>query len=132
MTKSRQHFLKLQLPYTYRNLINLDITDDYTMGFAAQPGFRASICTPFHFYDLDMDSETKLKVHPFTLMEGTLKDYMGISAVQAMEYITPLITEVKAVNGTFISLWHNESLGDEGRWKGWSTVYEEMIKEAIR
>ena len=132
VTKSRQHFLKLQLPYTYRNLINLDITDDYTMGFAAQPGFRASICTPFHFYDLDMDSETKLKVHPFTLMEGTLKDYMGISAVQAMEYITPLIREVKAVNGTFISLWHNESLGDEGRWKGWSTVYEEMIKEAIR
>ncbi len=132
VTKSRQHFLKLQLPYTYRNLINLDITDDYTMGFAAQPGFRASICTPFNFYDLDMDAETKLKVHPFTLMEGTLRDYMGISAVQAMEYIAPLIREVKAVNGTFISLWHNESLGDEGRWKGWATVYEEMIKEAIQ
>lgn len=132
VTKSRQHFLKLQLPYTYRNLINLDITDDYTMGFAAQPGFRASICTPFNFYDLDMDSETILKVHPFTLMEGTLRDYMGINAAQAMQYIKPLIAEVKAVNGTFISLWHNESLGNEGRWKGWSAVYEEMIKEAIQ
>ena len=73
VTKSRQHFLKLQLPYTYRNLINLDITDDYTMGFAAQPGFRAGICSSFYFYDLDMDSETKLRVHPFTLDGWHLK-----------------------------------------------------------
>jgi hypothetical protein len=132
VTKSRQHFLKLQLPYTYRNLINLDITDDYTMGFAAQPGFRASICSSFNFYDLDMDAETKLKVHPFTLMDGTLRDYMNIEADHAMQYITPLIHEVKAVNGSFISLWHNESLSNEGRWKGWHIVYEEMIKAALR
>lgn len=132
VTKSRQHFLKLQLPYTYRNLINLDITDDYTMGFAAQPGFRAGICSSFYFYDLDMDTETKLKVHPFTLMDGTLRDYMNIGAEQAMQYIAPLIQEVKAVNGTFISLWHNESLGNEGRWKDWQIVYEELIKEAVR
>jgi hypothetical protein len=131
VTKSRQHFLKLQLPYTYRNLINLDITDDYTMGFAAQPGFRASICSSFNFYDLDMDAETKLRVHPFTIMDGTLRDYMNIDAGQAMQYISPLIQEVKAVNGTFISLWHNESLSNEGRWVGWNTVYEEMIKEAL-
>ncbi len=132
VTKSRQHFLKLQLPYTYRNLINLDITDDYTMGFAAQPGFRAGICSTYNFYDLDMDAETKLRVHPFTLMDGTLRDYMNIGAGQAMQYITPLIQEVKAVNGTFISLWHNESLSNQGRWENWQIVYEEMIKEAIR
>jgi hypothetical protein len=29
------------------------------MGFASQVGFRASICTPFNFYDLDMELETK-------------------------------------------------------------------------
>jgi hypothetical protein len=131
VTKSRQHFLKIQLPYTYRNLINLDISDDYTMGFAAQPGFRAGICSTFNFYDLDMDSETKLRVHPFTLMDGTLRDYMNIGAEQAMQYIAPLIREVKAVNGTFISLWHNESLGNQGRWKNWHIVYEDMIKEAL-
>lgn len=131
VTKSRQHFLKLQLPYTYRNLINLDITDDYTMGFAAQPGFRASICSTFNFYDLDMDAETKLRVHPFTLMDGTLRDYMNIEADQAMQYISPLIQEVKDVGGTFISLWHNESLSNEDRWIGWNRVYEEMIKEAL-
>src|SRR5205814_2896242 len=59
--KGRQHFLKLSLPETYRNLIELDITEDYTMGYAFQPGFRASICMPFNFYDLDNEIETKLK-----------------------------------------------------------------------
>lgn len=131
ITKSRQHFLKLQFPTTYRNLVNLDITDDYSMGFAAKPGFRAGICSSFNFYDLDLDTETKLRVHPFTFMEGTLRDYMNLEAEQAMEVIKPLIDEVKAVNGTFISLWHNESLSNDKRWVGWHKVYEDMITEAL-
>jgi hypothetical protein len=64
-------------------------------------------------------------------MDGTLRDYLNISSDRAMQYIIPLIHEVKAVNGTFMSLWHNESLGNEGRWKDWHLVYEDMIKEAL-
>ncbi len=124
---SRQHFLKLTLPDTYRNLIDLDITDDYTMGFASQVGFRASICTAFNFYDLDMELETKLKVHPFAVMEGTLKYYMKVQPEDAMAKIKPMIDEVKAVNGTFISLWHNDTLNDQKIWKGWRSVYQEMV-----
>ena len=131
ITKSRQHFLKILLPTTLRNLINLDITDDYSMGYAAQPGFRAGICSTYKFYDLDLDTETKLNLHPFTYMEGTLKDYLNVSPEKAIEVIELLINEVKAVNGTFISLWHNESLSDMKRWKGWRRVYEEMIKLAL-
>jgi len=130
ITKSRQHFLKLNMPSTYRNLINLDVTDDYSMGFAAQPGFRAGICVPYNFFDLDLDTETHLRIHPFTLMDGTLRDYMNVTAENAMDHIKPLIAEVKKVNGTFISLWHNESLGNSKRWTGWQTVYEQMINEA--
>lgn len=130
VTLSRQHFLRVNLPGTYRNLLNLDITDDYSMGFAARPGFRAGICTPFTFYDLDLDTETPLRIHPFTLMDGTLRDYMKIGPDEAMNIIKPLIDQVKSVNGTFISLWHNESLSNRGRWSGWDDVYEQMIEEA--
>jgi hypothetical protein len=132
ITQSRQHFLKLTLPDTYRNLIDLDITDDYTMGFASQVGFRASICTPFNFYDLDMELETKLKVHPFAIMEGTLKYYMNVLPDEALLKIKPLIDEVKDVNGAFISLWHNDTLNDQKLWKGWRKVYEEMIQYAVK
>jgi hypothetical protein len=131
ITQSRQHFLKLTLPETYRNLIDLDITDDYTMGFASQVGFRASICTAFNFYDLDMELETKLKVHPFAVMEGTLKYNMKVPPKEAMEKIKPLIDEVKAVNGVFMSLWHNDTLNDRKIWTGWRTVYEEMVQYAL-
>ncbi len=130
ITKSRQHFLKLTLPETYRNLIDLDITDDYTMGFASQVGFRASICTAFNFYDLDMELETKLKIHPFAVMEGTLKYYMNVLPEEAMQKIRPLIDEVKAVNGQFISLWHNDTLNGLKLWAGWKEVYEEMVNYA--
>lgn len=132
ITNSRQHFLKLTLPETYRNLIDMDITDDYTMGFASQIGFRASICTPFNFYDLDNELETKLKVHPFAVMEGTLKYYMKVNPEDAMQKIKPLIDEVKTVNGVFVSLWHNDTLNDQKLWAGWQIVYEEMVKYAMK
>ncbi|GAB4327813.1 MAG: hypothetical protein Kow00127_20510 [Bacteroidales bacterium] len=128
--RSRQHFLMLQFPTTYRNLINLDIQEDYTMGFASQPGFRAGIATPYPFFDLDLDIETNLKIFPFTYMEGTLKDYLNLTTAEATEMVKPLIREVKSVGGTFIPIWHNESLSETHRWKGWRTLYEEMIKEA--
>lgn len=127
ITKSRQHFLKLTLPNTYRELLNHGILHDYTMGYAEEPGFRASICTPFHFYDLDLEIETKLKIHPFVIMDGTLKDYLKCNIEDAKTIITNLYKEVQEVKGEFISLWHNESLSNEGKWQNWNEVYEHLL-----
>lgn len=129
ITKSRQHFLKLHLPETYRNLLALDLMEDYTMGYAAEPGFRAGICTPFLFYDLDYETETKLKVIPFTVMDGTLRDYKDVGIEEAKAIIQSLIYEVKAVQGTFVSVWHNESFCDQDRWKGWREVYTYLLSK---
>ncbi len=130
VTRSRQHFLKLNLPTTYRKLIENRITDDYTMGYAALPGFRAGICNSFNFYDLDVEAETKLRIHPITVMDGTLNDYMELTPADAIAKIAELMKAVKQVNGNFISLWHNESLSDQKRWTGWLKVYEELLKMA--
>lgn len=129
VTSSRQHFLKLKFPDTYRTLLAYDITDDYTMGFAGMPGFRAGICTTFKWYDLEMERPTKLRVHPFAIMDGTLRDYMKVEAEGAMLHIRPLVRIVKLVGGTFIPLFHNETLSEWRRWKGWRRVYEEMLSE---
>ncbi len=129
--KSRQHFLMLTFPLTYRRLIEEGITDDYTLGFAGRSGFRAGICTPYYFYDLEDETVTRIRIHPFTVMEGTLKDYRNLSADEALEVMKRLIDEVKAVDGEFISIWHNESVSDKGRWVGWRKVYEEMVDYAM-
>lgn len=128
--KSRQHFLKLSLPETYRNLLEADIEEDYTMGYASDFGFRAGTCTPYPFYDLDGEVECKLEVYPFQVMESTLKYYLKYSIEDSINSIKKIIDEVKAVEGTFVSLWHNESLSDQNEWKGWRKVYEEMIDYA--
>jgi len=130
-TKSRQHFLKLNLPNTYRNLTDNDITCDYTMGYAEESGFRASICSPYYFYDLDTEVETKLKVFPFTVMEATYQYYKKSTPEETITHIIELMKKVKDVNGTFISVWHNESLSDKGIWHGWKIVYEKMLKESL-
>lgn len=127
ITRSRQHFLKMTFPETYRNLIELDISDDYTMGYASEIGFRASICNSFNFYDLDLEIETKLRIHPFQVMDATLNFYLQLSPEESIERIYKIIDEVKKVNGEFISLWHNETLADYKFWKDWPKVYEKML-----
>ena len=128
--KSRQHYLRFSLPETYQNLIDLEIEEEYSMGYASNVGFRASTCTPFYFYDLDFEIQTPLKVYPFALMDTTLNDYMKLTPKQSLGRIRDLRNEVKAVNGTFITLFHNESLSDYLRWKGWKRLYESMLKIA--
>ena len=128
--QSRQHFLKLTFPQTYRTLLEMGITDDYTMGYASELGFRAGICSPFNFYDLELELETNLTVHPFSVMEVTLRFYKNVDPQNAMEHIKPIIDEIKAVGGTYMSLWHNDSLSDCHQWMGWKGLYEEMVQYA--
>ena len=44
LTISRNSFSKVNLPINYRNLIKLNIREDYTMGYVNKNGFRASTC----------------------------------------------------------------------------------------
>jgi len=128
---SRQHFLLLTLPHTYRKLISLGILEDYSMGYASSVGFRAGTSSPFKFYDLKDESETELDIFPFAVMDVTLQQYLSLSPHQALEVITRILDKVKAVRGTFTSLWHNESLSETGMWQGWRQVFEGMVKEVM-
>ena len=128
LTKSRQHFLRMNLPRSYQKLIELDISDDYTMGFASQAGFRAGIADTFRFFDLENDMATNLWVHPFALMDGTMRDYLNLDVEASFALAKQLVDEVKAVNGTFIYLTHNETLGGKKRWVGWPEMYRQLLE----
>ena len=131
ITMSRQHFLRLRMPLSYQILIDMDITDDYTMGYATLPGFRAGIADTFRFFDLEHDNVTNLNIHPFAVMDGTMRDYLELNTDESYDKVTKLIQEVKNVNGTFILLWHNETLSGEKRWEGWITLYRKIIDYAL-
>ena len=125
--RSRQHFLRVKLPETYQNLIDLDVIEDYSMGYAKHFGFRASTCTPFYFYDLDFEIQTPLKIFPFSIMDVTLRDHLDLVPNVAKSKILSSIEEVKKVNGQFVLLFHNETLSEFGRWSGWRKIYEDVI-----
>jgi hypothetical protein len=127
VSKSKQHLLRTHLPETYQKLIELEVEEDYTMGYSNYIGFRASTCTPFYFYDLDFEIQTPLKVFPFAVNDYTLNRDMNLSPKQAVLKIKELLTEVKKVNGTFVTLFHNEMLSDYGVWKGWKGVYGDVL-----
>jgi len=128
LRNSRQHFLKIKLPHTYRNLIQLGIQNDYSMGYPGQPGFRAGVCTPFYFYDLQKEEKTSLKVWPVTLMDRTLKDYLHKVPEETMDIINTYVGIVEKAGGWFIPIWHNDSLSDYGEWEGWKNVYIQMLE----
>jgi hypothetical protein len=55
---------------------------------------------------------------------------MKLTPKQSLGRIRDLKNEVKAVDGLFITLFHNESLSNYLRWRGWERLYESMLKIA--
>jgi len=129
--KSRQHFLILKLPETYQRLVNLGIQEDYSMGYAQHLGFRASIATPFYWYNLETEKKTELQIFPFQLMDVTFNTYLKRSPKDVLEEARPVIQNTKAVGGHLISIWHNSSLCEAWQWKNWRTAYETLIEIAV-
>jgi hypothetical protein len=114
----------MKFPQTYQNLLKEGIKEDFTMGFADAVGFRNGTTHAFTWFDLSENKQTDLIVRPFAYMDGTLNEYLKLTPVEAKSKIDLLFNEVKQFGGDFIFLWHNETIGDYGIWKGWSSVLE--------
>lgn len=127
ITSSRQHYIRFTLPKTYRRLIDTGITDDYSMGYGSINGFRASIATPFYWYDLQQEQPTKLRIHPFCYMDANSYYEQQLSPEQALEELMHYYTVVKSVRGTLYTIWHNSLLGTDAEFDGWRQVYEQFV-----
>ncbi|NMH87768.1 polysaccharide deacetylase family protein [Flavivirga algicola] len=125
---SRHSFSRLNLPESYRNLIELEIKEDYTMGYVNHIGFRAGSCTPFLFYDLDYEVQTPLKIYPYHIMDyALLKTY---SLLDKKQVLNEIISEVKQVNGIFIPIFHNYTFSAEKKWDGFKELFNIIIESA--
>jgi len=126
---SRQHFSVLSFPYTYQSLLQSGIVNDYSMGYANYNGFRASFCWPYNWYDLDSEQETSLIIHPFCIIETSIRFHNLATPGNAVSVAKPMIDEVKKYGGELVSIFHNDTLGEEPEWEGWRNVYRDFIKE---
>lgn len=119
---SRQHFLKMELPDTYQNLQTVNIREDYTMGYAECGGYRMGTAQTLKWFDLERDNISDLFLFPLIYMDGTLLEYQKLSIHQAKEEVRALFEAMQPYGGNFTFLWHNETIGNYGKWKGWSEV----------
>ncbi|GAB1856365.1 polysaccharide deacetylase family protein [Flavobacteriaceae bacterium MHTCC 0001] len=122
---ARFSFSKVNLPVTYRNMVELEIHEDYTMGYVDHIGFRAGSCTPFLFYDLDYEVQTPLKICPFQLMDFTLLKINSL--LDKKKVLNTLINEIKKVNGEFVPVFHNYTFSVDHRWQGFKELFNIIL-----
>ena len=109
-TFHRSHFLRGSIRFM-RQLIAAGYTDDFTMGFADEAGFRLQTTRAVQWIDPSSYKLTSLTLHPLTVMDCTLSNanYMNLTEDEAYFLCERLIAKVKMHHGDLCLLWHNSS-----------------------
>lgn len=128
---SRQHFLRMQVPETFRDLVAAGIKEDFTTTFAHAPGFRSGTAIPYYFYDIENDITGDLLLRPTVMMDSTLIVHQRLRPEEALEKIKRLVDECKESGGDYLSLWHNSNLIGNAQDNPWINVFIESFHYAV-
>lgn len=121
---SRMRYNRVDIPVSYRDLIDAEIQNDYSMGYTHALGFRAGTATPFFFYDIFLEVQLPVKVHPFAVHDyALLKEKSTLDVIKKM---TPLYLAVKAVGAHFNVVFSNELLGGD-KAKVWKETFRKQL-----
>ena len=107
----RSHYLRGSLSF-FKQLEQAGFTDDFTMGFADEAGFRLQTTRAIRWINPVSLRVTNLTLHPLTVMDCTLSNdnYMNLSEDEAYFLCERLIAKVKMHHGDLCLLWHNNIL----------------------
>lgn len=128
---SRQHYIRFNLPQTYRLLIEAGIEKDFSMGYGSINGFRASAASSFCWYDLEKEEQTALVLFPFCFMDANSFYEQQFSPRQAFDELMHYYRTIRKLNGLMVTIWHNNFLGTDPEFAGWREVYEVFLKEEV-
>ena len=123
---ARMRYNRVDIPQTYRNLLKTEFTDDFTMGYTHNIGFRAGTCTPFYFYDIALEVQQPIRIHPFAVHDYALRGAQ--TKAEILFVLENIYKQVKNVNGDFVSIFSNELLGDTHK-VDWKDLYEAIVKK---
>lgn len=127
ITKTRQHYIRFNLPDSYQQLIEAGFTDDYSMGYGSINGFRASVASSFYWYNLKKETSTNLRIHPFCFMDANSFYEQKQNTHDTFTELLHYLSICKQAGGTLITIWHNNFLGTAKAFIGWKEMYEQFI-----
>jgi hypothetical protein len=127
----RNHFLASREPEDMRALEKAGFTDDFTLGYADVAGFRLGTSRPVRYIDAaEKRLSSSLMLHPLTVMDSTLTDYMGLSDEEAEDYCRRLVEQARLHNGDVCLLWHNATIAANTRRHAESLqLYKQIIRK---
>ena len=122
----RSHYLKGSVTYL-RKLEQAGYTDDFTMGFADEAGFRLQTTRAVRWINPYTYKLSNLVLHPLIIMDATLscEQYMHLTEDEAYFLCERLIAKVKMHHGDLCLLWHNSRINDTEYHK---SLYPKILK----
>ena len=111
----RSHYLRCSIDQMQR-LAEVGVTDDFTMMFPDQVGFRLQTTRAVRWINPKTMTLTELVLHPLTVMDCTLSNsnYMNLSEDEAYFECQRLFDKVHQNAGEVVILWHNTIIADNG------------------
>ena len=121
----RAHYLRCDIDRMQR-LADAGYTDDFTMGFADQAGFRLQTSRAVRWINPKTMRLTHLTLHPLIVMDNTLSqpNYMNLTEDEAYFLCERLIDKVRLHHGDLCLLWHNSNINDTTYHR---SLYEKVI-----
>ena len=117
---------QISLPASYLKLLKYEVTKDYRMGYTKTPGFRAGTCTPFFWYDLQLEKTTHLLVHPVVINDLSLPD-RNIHAKEVLYKWKDILDTVKLLEGHYYMVWHQNHFAPGEKGKTVRKLYHDML-----
>lgn len=117
----RQHYLCFDALKTPSVWEKSKFEYDTTLGYADREGFRCGTCFAYPLYDLEHDCPLRVLERPLAVMDGTLREYRGLSPEEALTSMKRLFDRSFAVGGDFVILWHNGCV-----FRDWSEWFREV------
>ena len=104
----RSHYLRCSIDQMQR-LAEVGVTDDFTMMFPDQVGFRLQTTRPVRWINPKTMQLTDLVLHPLTVMDCTLSNdnYMDLSEDEAYFECQRIFEKIHQNAGEVVILWHN-------------------------
>ncbi len=112
-TLYRTHYLRSSIRHL-KDLVKAGYTDDFTMGFADEAGFRLQTTRAVRWINPTTYKLTPLTLHPLIVMDCTLSEehYMNLTEEEAYFLCEQLIDKVRMHHGDLCLLWHNSIIKD--------------------
>lgn len=122
---NRQHYLIFNPEHQASLYSSTELVYDSSISFPDFVGFRCGTTLPFLLFDYKVGARSNVWEIPFYFMDVTLKNYLKVPPMKALEEIRKVLLIVQQKKGVFSFNWHPGNCSDE--WTFWITDFYEKL-----